>query len=117
VAGFFMSTTEENQMNKPFHQDLSDAARAAASAFARGARAIPPMLGRAWATRKRLLATNPAYASALASGIAAIVRQVSGERIAIAVLSTLIAVYLATRQDRRDRGWGYDDADIDLYPY
>jgi hypothetical protein len=113
-----MSTTKENQMNNPFHLDTSHTARAAALAFARAARAIPAMLGRAWATHKHLLATNPAYASALASGVAAIVRQVSGERIAIAVLSTLIAVYLATRQDRRDRGWGYDDGpDTDLYPY
>jgi hypothetical protein len=118
VAGFFMSTTKENQMNNPFQHYPFDIARAAASAFASAARAIPPMLGRAWATHKRLLANNPAYATALAGGVAAIVRQISGERIAIAVLSTLIAVYLATHQDQRPRGWGYDDGlDIDLYPY
>jgi hypothetical protein len=113
-----MSTQKELHMNNPFHLDPTELARAVAAALGRTFRPVALQLGRVWATHKRLLANNPAYATALASGVAAIVRQISGERIAIAVLSTLIAVYLATRQDQRPRGWGYDDGlDVDLYPY
>lgn len=118
MTGFVLSTEKEIQMKNPFPFDPAEIARAVAVAM--GHALIPGLkhVGRLWATHKRLLASNPAYATALASGVAAIVRQVSGERALIAALSTLIAVYLATRHDQRPRGWGYDDGpDTDLYPY
>lgn len=59
--------------------------------------ALVELLTRAWSAHCRLLRENPAYATAAAAGLAAVVGQDSLLDLIAAILAALVGIYAATR--------------------
>jgi hypothetical protein len=75
-------------------------------------------LKRLWQAHRRLIDSNAAYATAMATAAASLIRQVSLERFLVAFISACLAIYVAIRgrilaSGQRFGGFGADQDDWD----